>query len=268
VGPATSSALPWKDVPELIRTEMDALYEKRRGAIMGTQFDEAWVRMMEGAGWWAPGYRSADELWKRALESGGWWDPFYDHRDWKRVLKTESGRYEFRTDLLGGATQNLPTAAAPAPAVSAQHGTAGGPLALVLFEPLAIAGGTGAELPFLQGILDPGQEERWETWAEIHPESAAVLGVKDRQWVRVESPSGAILARARLGPRVVPGVVAIPVGLGKRGGGRWAKNAGANPLRLLVPSRDPLSGLPDFGATTVRVSLAAAPGMARPPERS
>jgi len=268
VGPATSLALPWKDVPELIRTEMDALYEKRRGAIMGTQFDEAWVRMMEGAGWWAPGYRSADELWKRALESGGWWDPFYDHQDWKRVLRTESGRYEFRTDLLEGATQHVPTAAAPTPAVSAQQGTAPGPLALVLFEPLAIAGGTGAELPFLQGILDPGQEERWETWAEIHPESAAVLGVKDRQWVRVESPSGAILARARVGLRVVPGVVAIPVGLGKRGGGRWAKNAGANPLRLLVPARDPLSGLPDFGATTVRVSLAAAPGMARPPERS
>jgi len=235
---------------------------------MGTQFDEASVRMMEGAGWWAPGYRSADELWKRALESGGWWDPFYDHLDWKRVLKTESGRYEFRTDLLEGATQHVSTAAAPTPAVSAQQGTAPGPLALVLFEPLAIAGGTGAELPFLQGILDPGQEERWETWAEIHPESAAVLGVKDRQWVRVESPSGAILARARVGLRVVPGVVAIPVGLGKRGGGRWAKNAGANPLRLLVPARDPLSGLPDFGATTVRVSLAAAPGMARPPERS
>src|SRR5450756_3131861 len=80
-------------------------------------------------GWWAPGYRSADELWKRALESGGWWDPFYDHQDWKRVLKTESGRYEFRTDLLGGATQHLPTAALPAPAVSAQPGTAAGPLA-------------------------------------------------------------------------------------------------------------------------------------------
>lgn len=246
-------AFPWPDVPALLRAEMDGLHRAQRGALMGTAFDEAWVRMMEGAGWWAPGYRSADELWKRARETGGWWDPFYDHGDWKRVLRTESGRYEFRVDLL----------ARPS-AEKARDATAGRPpvagtLALLLFEPLPIAGGTGAELPFLQGILDPGHEERWETWVEIHPESAASLGVKDRDRVRLTSPQGTIEARARVTPRVVPGVAAVPLGLGKRGGGRWASGAGANPLRLLSPARDTLCGLPDFGATTVRVSRVAGP---------
>jgi molybdopterin-containing oxidoreductase family iron-sulfur binding subunit len=155
------------------------------------------------------------------------------------VLRTASGRLELRADLLE----------AP-PARTDRDGT----LALLLFEPLAIAGGTGAELPFLQAILDPGHEAHWETWAEIHPDTAARLGVADRDWVRVESQRASLVARARVTPRIVPEAVAVPVGLGKLGGGRWASGVGANPLRLLAPARDPLCGLPDFGATRVRVA--------------
>jgi len=257
VGPQVAAAFPWTDVHMLLRSEMDGLFAARRGAIMGTPFDEAWVRMMERAGWWAPGYHSADELWTKAQTSGGWWDPFYDHGDWRRVLRTRSGRFEFRADLL----QQLPpgTAATGSNTGATPPAAARDGLALLLFEPLPIAGGCGAELPFLQGILDPGHEARWETWAEIHPETAHALGVGDREWVRIETDRGVIVARTRVGPRVVRGVVAVPVGLGKRAGGRWASGLGANPLRLLSGDRDPLCGLPDFGATIVRVSAAAEP---------
>jgi menaquinone reductase, molybdopterin-binding-like subunit len=258
VGPDIEDALPWKDLPSLIRAEMDGLYAARRGAVMGTQFDEAWVRMMEGAGWWAPGYQSADELWTKVQETGGWWDPFYDHGDWKRVLKTGSGRFDLRADLL------LPPKGEAPRKEAAGSGGESASLILYLFEPLAIAGGTGAELPFLQGLLDAGHEERWETWAEIHPETAAPLGIKDRAWVRIASLQGSITARARISPRAVPGMVAVPVGLGKRGGGRWASGIGANPLQLLSPARDPLCGLPDWDATRVVVSVIPAP---RSPER-
>jgi len=248
-GPDVAAALPWKDDLALARAELDGLFRARRGAAMGTPFDEAWVRMMEGAGWWAPGYRTADELWQRSLESGGWWDPFYDHGDWKRVLRTPTGRCELRADLLSPRDDAAPDA------VAHEEYT----LALLLFEPLPVAGGSGAELPFLQAILDPGHPEGWETWAEIHPESAARLGLGDRDRVKVESPHGSVVARARVGLRVVPGAVALPVGLGKHAGGRWARGAGANPLVLLGPGRDPLSGLPDAGGVSVRVRRLSGP---------
>ncbi len=255
-------AFPWKDLPTLLRTEMDGLYRARRGALMGTPFDEAWIRMMEGAGWWVPGYRSSDELWKKAQESGGWWDPFYDHGDWKRVVRTPSGRFEFRADVVSRlvvTSDELTPLAEPAQSP--------GSLRLLLFEPLSISGGTGAELPFLQGLLDAGEEERWETWAEIHPESAAALGVKDRDWIRISSQRGSIDARVRVGHRVVAGAVAVPVGLGKAAGGRWAKGIGSNPLRLLSNARDRSSGLPDFSATTVHVARVSGPERASSSER-
>ena len=188
-GPEVAAAFPWKDGQSLLQAEMEGLYEQKRGAIMGTAFDEAWGRMMEGAGWWVPGYRSAEELWTKSRETGGWWDPFYDHGDWKRVLKTRSGRFEFRADVL----ERRPRAAV----AGGREPSRPEELSLVLFEPLALAGGTGAELPFLQGILDPGEEERWETWADIHTETGALLGIADRDRVTVSSPQGSI-ARAAL----------------------------------------------------------------------
>ena len=254
-GPEVAAAFPWKDEPTLLKSEIDGLYQARRGALMGTPFDEAWARMMEGAGWWAPGYSSAEELWKRAQESGGWWDPFYDHADWKRVLQTESGRFEFHAELLAADPRRASAGVPATDDASAQK------LPLLLFEPLPVAGGSGAELPFLQRILDPGHEEAWETWVELNPETAARLHVHDREAVRVQSGQGAITARARVTPRVVPGVAAIPVGLGKRGGGRWAAGVGSNPLRLLAGARDPLSGAADPVATLVQVTRAGAAEM-------
>jgi menaquinone reductase, molybdopterin-binding-like subunit len=242
-----SDALPWSDAPAVIRAESDRLYETRRGAIVGTAFDAAWVRMMEEAGWWAPGYSTAEELWRRLRESGGWWDPFYDHGDWGRVIRTASGRFDLRPGLV----RQFAAASEARPA---------GGVALIVFEPLPIAGGSGAELPFLQAILDPGLEERWACWGEIHPETAASLHVREGSPIRVTSGQRSIVVRARLTERIVAGAIAIPVGLGRAAGGRWAAGIGANPLPLVDSSREPLSSLPDFGAARVLVEPA-------PPER-
>jgi hypothetical protein len=140
-------------------------------------------------------------------------------------------------------------------------------LALLLFEPLPVAAGCGAELPFLQAILDPGLEERWETWVELHPDTARLWGIQDRDWVQVESAAGKIEVRARLTPRVVAGVAALPLGLGKRSGGRWASGVGANPLHLLSADENPLAGLSPPGATRVEIKLLARAGSGSTRER-
>ena len=252
IGQEVAAAFPWADLQALVRTEAEGLFAARRGAIIGTEFDEAWVRMMERAGWWAPGYRSRQELWNGMKATGGWWDPFYDHGDWDRVLRTDSGRFDFRVDLL---SELAPKRIAHTIAEVKSPNGHDPLLALVLFEPLAVSGGIGAELPFLQGLLDPGLEESWNTWAEIHPKTAAHLAVRDKEWIRLTSDAGAIEVRARVTPRVVEGAVAVPVGLGKTAGGRWASGVGANPLRLLDTARDPVSGLPDLASTRVRVAV-------------
>jgi len=102
---------------------------------------------------------------------------------------------------------------------------------------------------------------------EVHPETARSLGLSDRDWVQVESDAGRIEARARVTPRVAPGAAAVPVGLGKRSGGRWARGVGANPLRLLSPDQNPLGGLSPTGATKVDITLLARAGSRAARER-
>jgi anaerobic selenocysteine-containing dehydrogenase len=272
VGESVAAAMPWPNLESLIRIEVDHLFAARRGAIMGTEFDEAWVRMMERAGWWAPGYTSPEELWQRMQESGGWWDPFYEHGDWSRVFKTDSKRFEFRADLLRSLLTGkiFPTSNSVSELDSPDEVQPSDQswLSLLLFEPLAVSGGIGSELPFLQELLDPGLEERWETWGEIHPETAARLGIKNLQRVELSTDDGAIEVRARVTSRVVVDVVAVPLGLGKRGGGRWASGRGANPLRLLSSAREKISGLQDLGSTRVRVAALDGSGPRRSGRRT
>ncbi|HEY0593714.1 MAG TPA: molybdopterin-dependent oxidoreductase [Thermoanaerobaculia bacterium] len=241
-------AFPGDDCESIARAELDGIFDAHRGAIVGTEFDEAWVRMMETAGWWAPGYRTADELWARAADSGGWWDPFYDHGDWDRVLCAGSSRFDFRPDLL----RDLGEEQRPFVEESSRS------LALLLFEPLAVSGGSGAELPFLESLLDPGHPDRWGTWGEINPETARRLGVRSGDTIRVSTGEAAVAVRAMVTERVVPDLIAIPLGLGKRGGGRWAARVGENPLRLVGREREAVSRLPRLEAS-VQISVVAIP---------
>ncbi len=259
LGGAVAAAMPWPDVATAIREDIRGLYAARRGTILGTPFDEAWVRLMERAGWWAPGYQTEEELWQKMQETGGWWDPFYDHWDWRRALTTPSGRFEFHAGTLAriDRERRVRQAAWPRTGREEDGRTTTTELALHLFEPLSLAGASGASLPYLQDILDPFLEARWETWLELHPETARQLGVDDGEEVVVSHALSSIQGRIRLTERVVPGAVAIPVGQGRHAGGRWARNRGANPLTLVAPVRETVSGLPDIAAIRVRLVSAS-----------
>ncbi|HXV82578.1 MAG TPA: molybdopterin-dependent oxidoreductase [Candidatus Binatia bacterium] len=85
--------------------------------------------------------------------------------------------------------------------------------------------------------------------ADIHPDSAARFGIRNKQWMIVESPRGAIKVRARVTPSIVPGVVCCQHGwwqpckeLKLPGYDPYASD-GANPSTLIgTDLADPISG--------------------------
>ena len=88
-----------------------------------------------------------------------------------------------------------------------------------------------------------------EPTAELHPDTAARYGIKDKEWMIVESPKGAIRARARVTDRILPGVVCCQHGwwqecrdLDLPGYDPYA-GTGANPSTLIgTDLADPISG--------------------------
>ena len=93
--------------------------------------------------------------------------------------------------------------------------------------------GRGANRPWLLENPDPVTKITWNSWVELHPETAAHLDVREGEVLEIVSPHGTIAAPVYIYAGVRPDVVAVPIGLGHTEFGDFAKGRGVNPLDLL-----------------------------------
>jgi len=114
--------------------------------------------------------------------------------------------------------------------------------------------GRSANLPWMQELPDAVSSAMWSLPAEVDPQTAARLGIKTGDRVRIESPYGKLEAPAYVDPAAVPGVVSMAIGQGHRSFGRYASNRGANPLSILAPVWEEATGALAIGATRVRLT--------------
>jgi molybdopterin-containing oxidoreductase family iron-sulfur binding subunit len=132
-----------------------------------------------------------------------------------------------------------------------------GKLTLVAYPSLHLYDGRSARIPMLQEIPDPVTKTVWGSCAELHPETAAELGVTVGDVLRVATGSGEIEVPAFPHEGVRRGVLAIAVGQGHRpvepeldvrerwGQTDWLQRTitqGVNVLALLPGRLDPASG--------------------------
>jgi len=116
-------------------------------------------------------------------------------------------------------------------ASEAQYDSGGG-LYLFPFMNSPLSDGSSVNKPWLQETPDPTTTVMWNTWVEIHPDTADKLGVKDDDIVRIVSPYGEIEAAVYRYPAIRPDTVAIPFGQGHTAFGRYAEGRGANLSKL------------------------------------
>jgi anaerobic selenocysteine-containing dehydrogenase/Fe-S-cluster-containing dehydrogenase component len=133
-------------------------------------------------------------------------------------------------------------------------------LTLLPFASIKSFDGRAANRPWLQELPDPITQIVWDSWVEIHPETAATLGEGIAQGtpLTIRNFFGEITAPAYLTEYIAPGVVGVPVGQGHREYGRFAKMVGGGNVIDLLP---PVVAESDAGsvahvATTVAVSRA------------
>ena len=249
----------WSSVEQIIREHGTALAAVHRGSAFTQAFRRNELRELEGRGWWLSHGQSENDYWQGILESGGWFDPFYDYHDRSATSQFPDGRVwifppEARRRLtdskLGLAEGFLPTAAgAPGREAPAQEF----PLRLLPYRVLTLASGGTALMPWLLEKLGVMTGNAWETWAEINPRTARELRVHSGQRVRIESTRGAFEATLRVFSGAQPGILNVPYGLHTSVDG-WGKPSGGNPLTAVGAQSDPVTGLPDWYSTQVRLS--------------
>ncbi len=170
-----------------------------------------------------PGYFNAPEIgsfWAQWQQYGGWWN----------------------------ASAGLATPTAPASLGQALQATpaefdGNGDYYLLSFPSPLLSDGSGANKPWLQETPDPTTTVMWNTWVEIHPDTADKLGLKNDDVVRITSPFGQLEVSVYRYPAIRPDTIAIPFGQGHTAFGRYAEQRGANLARLLGSRMNEAGGL-------------------------
>jgi molybdopterin-containing oxidoreductase family iron-sulfur binding subunit len=144
-----------------------------------------------------------------------------------------------------------------------------GELVLLASPSLVFYDGRSARLPRLHEIPDPVTKTVWGSYAELHPDTAASLGVAAGDVVSLSGEGGSLELRAFLHESIAPGVVAVAMGQGQQPtepdldpNTRWGQRdwlmrterVGANVLSLLPGKLDAQSG--GLAFYSAKVSLA------------
>lgn len=111
--------------------------------------------------------------------------------------------------------------------------------------------GRGANRPWLLENPDPVTKITWQSWVELHPDTAKDLDVREGEVVRVASPHGEIEAPAYLYAGTRKDTVGMPLGLGHTAYGEYAHRRGVNALDLLSAADG--KGFLPYTSTRVKV---------------
>ena len=232
----------------------------------GTPYFEAvslnFLEELRKRGWQVYSYPAFADFWRLLQEKGGWWDPGeYPEAEWKKRKKFTFPTVARFDALLkergllshGREAQKWDTPLHTLLETSVRKAETPDSFLLTPFTTLMDMTGEGASQPLLQEISGLIPRVYWTPWAEMHPERARKLSLKDGDLIRVVSGKESVILRVKVVPTVSSEILAVPFGKGHKESGRYAKNIGPNPVALIDHLVDPLSGRTSWQSTHVRV---------------
>ena len=232
----------------------------------GTPYFEAvsldFLGELRKRGWQVYSYPAFADFWRLLQEKGGWWDPDeYPDAEWKKrkkftfptVARFDALLKERALLSQGQETQKGDTPLRTLLEAPIRNTEAPDSFLLAPFTTLMNMTGEGASQPLLQEISGLIPRVYWNPWAEMHPERAKRLSLKDGDLIRVVSGKGSVTLRVKVVPTVSSEILGVSFGQGHKESGRYAKNIGMNPVALIDHLVDPLSGRNSWESTHVRV---------------
>jgi len=274
IGGRVRELFPWKDAVEVLRFRYRGLFESGGGTFTAESFDEWWEKFIRLGVWTAPPYPHAGEHPDR-------WPQVLVHHEKKKAEK-EPGKFMFYSLHLRHKLEHLAEDEAKRKGTTVEAelenmlkglkvaargdelylphyepvryvgDPAEFPLILVTYKTIAHAEGRGANSPLAQERFCVQTGERWTACAQMNPQTAARLGLKENDEVWVHSSIGRVRMRLKLLPHH-PDVVVVPFELGHLCYGRWARGRGENPNHIIAKENDRLGGLASYFSTRVKV---------------
>jgi menaquinone reductase, molybdopterin-binding-like subunit len=169
----------------------------------------------------------------QTLQKKGFWvDSETVAPDWKTAFKTPSGKFQF-----------MPADVSPGYMPVKIEGDSTYPLLLIPYETMRLASGYIADPPFLIKTVEDTILKHKDSFIEINPKTAQSNQLSEGDFVVLQTPRGQARVRVHLEEGIMPGVVALPRGLGHTAYDGYIAEKGINVNLLIGPVQDPVSGL-------------------------
>jgi len=182
------------------------------------------------------------ENWETLSENGYWADP-RTPAPWQEAFQSPSGKYEFyptaRNNRSGADTDALP-GYRQVP-ISGDEKTF--PLVMLPYNSIRLVSGAIANSPFMMKTVDADVLRDGISFVQINPATAKTFNLKEGDFAVLQTPRGEANVRINLYDGIMPGLVAMPRGLGHTAYNEFIADKGANVNALLDTVLDPSSGL-------------------------
>ncbi len=181
-----------------------------------------------------------------SMEEGYRLDAEFSSSDWATAFETDSSKFEFSNSVINALPSYSP--------VPIQGDESFYQLLLVPYDSMRLASGYVGSPPFLIKALEDTILKGNDVLVEVNPATAKKLGLSNGQYATLSTPKGTGKVKVYLFDGIMPGVIAIPRGLGHTGDNKFLAGKGVNYNTLCAPVEDPATGLD--AAWGIRAKLA------------
>ena len=187
-----------------------------------------------------------EDMWDTLVEDGFWSDPDFTAPAWKSAFDTSSGKFEFTSNGIKSFTR--------LDQVKIEGDVSSYPLTLIPYDSMRLACGFIGDPPFVIKTVEDTVLKGKDLFIEINPKTAKANGLSEGKYAILSTPIGKAKVKIHLFDGIMPGIVAIPRGLGHTAYDKYLADKGINFNELIGPVEDPVSGLD--AAWGIRAKLA------------
>jgi anaerobic selenocysteine-containing dehydrogenase len=185
------------------------------------------------------------DQWKTLTDQCVWIDEEASHSNWSDGFDTPSGKLEFTDTIFAGKEDLL------------QGDAEKFPLILMSYDSIRIANGGIGSPAFMVKTLADTVIKSQDGFIEVNPKTAGTLGLKEGAVAKLMTPIGESTVRVHLFEGIVPGIVAMPRGLGHTGFDKYLAHKGVNVNQLIGSVEDSASGYNAAWGIRARLSKAS-----------
>ena len=117
------------------------------------------------------------------------------------------------------------------------------PLILIPYDSIRLANGYIGDPPFAIKAVEDTVLKGKNSCVEINPKTGKELGLTEGRYASLHTPRGKAKVKVHLYEGIMPGIVALPRGLGHTAYDKYLAGKGCNFNELIGPTEDPVSGL-------------------------